>query len=125
MQTLLRHGNVPARERRLAVAGVGFGAFGQRVVASGMQPSRSRGYVQGMVRESGAGQPSQSACGVERCRKPPDTMSTSGGVRGGNREEPSYSIADVFIDLTETEAGIERLSATEMPHRLSDAILRD
>src|SRR5271157_2525620 len=92
MQTLLRHGNVPARERRLAVAGVGFGALGQRVVASGMQPSRSRGYVQEMVREAGAGQPSQPACGVERRRKPPDTMSTSGGVRGGDREEPSYSI---------------------------------
>jgi CRISPR-associated protein Csb1 len=34
-------------------------------------------------------------------------------------------IADVYIDLKDTEAGLERLSATEMPHRLSDAILRD
>jgi CRISPR-associated protein Csb1 len=33
--------------------------------------------------------------------------------------------ADVYIDLKDTEAGLERLSATEMPHRLSDAILRD
>lgn len=33
--------------------------------------------------------------------------------------------ADVYIDLSETEAGLKELSATEMPHRLSDAILRD
>ncbi len=33
--------------------------------------------------------------------------------------------ADVYVDLSETEAGIDRLSASEMPHRLSDAILRD
>lgn len=33
--------------------------------------------------------------------------------------------ADVHLDLSETEAGIAWLSATEMPHRLSDAILRD
>ncbi len=33
--------------------------------------------------------------------------------------------ADVYVDLRDTKAGLERLSATEMPHRLSDAILRD
>ena len=35
------------------------------------------------------------------------------------------TLADVYVDLSQTDAGIERLSATEMPHRLSDAILRD
>lgn len=33
--------------------------------------------------------------------------------------------SDVFVDLSGTEAGTASLSATEMPHRLSDAILRD
>jgi hypothetical protein len=37
----------------------------------------------------------------------------------------SIDFADVYIDLKDTEAGFDRLSATEMPHRLSDAILRD
>jgi CRISPR-associated protein Csb1 len=33
--------------------------------------------------------------------------------------------SDVYVELSGTEAGIDVLSATEMPHRLSDAILRD
>jgi CRISPR-associated protein Csb1 len=41
------------------------------------------------------------------------------------REAKAIDFADVYVDLSETEAGIDRLSATEMPHRLSDAILRD
>ena len=41
------------------------------------------------------------------------------------RNQGMIDFADVYIDLKDTEAGLERLSATEMPHRLSDAILRD
>jgi CRISPR-associated protein Csb1 len=41
------------------------------------------------------------------------------------RSRGVIDFADVYIDLTQTEAGLDRLSATEMPHRLSDAILRD
>ena len=41
------------------------------------------------------------------------------------RSESLIDFADVYLDLSGTEAGIARLSATEMPHRLSDAILRD
>ena len=41
------------------------------------------------------------------------------------RNAGSINFSDVFIDLKETDAGIDVLSATEMPHRLADAILRD
>jgi CRISPR-associated protein Csb1 len=41
------------------------------------------------------------------------------------RSAGRVDFADVYVDLTSTEAGIDRLSATEMPHRLADAILRD
>jgi CRISPR-associated protein Csb1 len=41
------------------------------------------------------------------------------------RSAGRVDFADVYVDLTLTEAGIDRLSATEMPHRLADAILRD
>jgi CRISPR-associated protein Csb1 len=41
------------------------------------------------------------------------------------REGGFIDFADVYVDLSETEAELRRLSATEMPHRLSDAILRD
>lgn len=35
------------------------------------------------------------------------------------------NFADIYVDLFGTEAAVKELSATEMPHRLSDAILRD
>jgi CRISPR-associated protein Csb1 len=35
------------------------------------------------------------------------------------------NFSDVYVDLSKTDAGMKVLSATEMPHRLSDAILRD
>ena len=41
------------------------------------------------------------------------------------REAGLIDFADVYVELADTEAGIDRLSATEMPHRLADAILRD
>jgi CRISPR-associated protein Csb1 len=41
------------------------------------------------------------------------------------RNRGLIDFADVYVDLSETEAGLKELSATEMPHRLSDAILRD
>ena len=41
------------------------------------------------------------------------------------RESGTIDLAYIYVDLSKTEAGIDRLSATEMPHRLSDAILRD
>lgn len=41
------------------------------------------------------------------------------------RHAGRVDFADVYVDLSGTSAGIDRLSATEMPHRLSDAILRD
>ena len=41
------------------------------------------------------------------------------------RRAEQINFADIFVDLSKTSAGIDRLSATEMPHRLSDAILRD
>jgi CRISPR-associated protein Csb1 len=41
------------------------------------------------------------------------------------RSAGRIDFADVYVDLSSTEAGIDRLSATEMPHRLADAILRD
>jgi hypothetical protein len=51
-----------------------------------------RSHARRMVRQSRAGAPHQPSCRVECCWKPPDTMSTSGGVRGGDREESPYSI---------------------------------
>jgi CRISPR-associated protein Csb1 len=43
------------------------------------------------------------------------------------RAAGTIDFADVYVDLSRTDAAAEvyRLSATEMPHRLSDAILRD
>ena len=41
------------------------------------------------------------------------------------RSKGLIDFADVYLDLSGTEADIARLSATEMPHRLSDAMLRD
>jgi CRISPR-associated protein Csb1 len=41
------------------------------------------------------------------------------------RNAGRINFSDVYIDLRDTDAGIDMLSATEMPHRLSDAILRD
>ncbi len=41
------------------------------------------------------------------------------------RHARQIDFADVYVDLSSTEAGIDGLWATEMPHRLSDAILRD
>ena len=41
------------------------------------------------------------------------------------RSAGQINFADVYVDLSGTEVGIGSLSATEMPHRLSDAILRD
>jgi CRISPR-associated protein Csb1 len=41
------------------------------------------------------------------------------------RNAGRINFSDVYIDLRDTDAGIAVLSATEMPHRLSDAILRD
>ena len=35
------------------------------------------------------------------------------------------NFSDVYVDLSGTATDISRISATEMPHRLSDAILRD
>lgn len=41
------------------------------------------------------------------------------------RAQGVVDFADIYVDLAGTKAGIARLSATEMPHRLADAILRD
>lgn len=41
------------------------------------------------------------------------------------RAAGEIDFSDVYVDLTGTEADIPMLSATEMPHRLADAILRD
>jgi CRISPR-associated protein Csb1 len=41
------------------------------------------------------------------------------------RNAGTIKFSDVYVDLSKTAAGLQRLSATEMPHRLSDAILRD
>ena len=43
------------------------------------------------------------------------------------RDAGLIKLADVYVDLSGTDAAVDRqlLSATEMPHRLSDAILRD
>jgi CRISPR-associated protein Csb1 len=41
------------------------------------------------------------------------------------RKAGLIDFSDVYVDLSDTNAGIDVLSATEMPHRLSDAILRD
>ncbi|MEE9586832.1 MAG: type I-U CRISPR-associated RAMP protein Csb1/Cas7u, partial [Hyphomicrobiaceae bacterium] len=41
------------------------------------------------------------------------------------RSTERIDFSDVYIDLRETVADLDVLSATEMPHRLSDAILRD
>ena len=43
----------------------------------------------------------------------------------GARASGLIKFSDVFVDLSGTEVGLSVLSATEMPHRLSDAILRD
>ena len=41
------------------------------------------------------------------------------------RKAGLIDFSDVIVDLSGTQAGLTSLSATEMPHRLSDAILRD
>jgi CRISPR-associated protein Csb1 len=41
------------------------------------------------------------------------------------RQAGRINFADIYVDLSDTDAGLNSLSATEMPHRLSDAILRD
>ena len=41
------------------------------------------------------------------------------------RAEGRINFADLYIDLSDTDSDLTELSATEMPHRLSDAILRD
>lgn len=41
------------------------------------------------------------------------------------RDAETISFSDIYVDLTRTASGLDRLSATQMPHRLSDAILRD
>jgi CRISPR-associated protein Csb1 len=41
------------------------------------------------------------------------------------RTAGTINFSDVYVDFSGTAADVQRLSATEMPHRLSDAILRD
>jgi CRISPR-associated protein Csb1 len=41
------------------------------------------------------------------------------------RDAGQMDFADIRVDLSRSDAGIDGLWATEMPHRLSDAILRD
>jgi CRISPR-associated protein Csb1 len=41
------------------------------------------------------------------------------------RAASTIKFSDIYVDLSKTTSGLDRLSATEMPHRLSDAILRD
>lgn len=41
------------------------------------------------------------------------------------RDAGEIDFSDVYVDLSDTDSDVAELSATEMPHRLSDAILRD
>src|ERR1700674_3485525 len=62
------------------------------MVASVRQSACQRSHDAAVVCEARARQPSSPSRRAPTCWKPPSTMSMLGGVRGGNREEPSYSI---------------------------------
>jgi hypothetical protein len=61
---------------------------GKRVVAHGRKPLGPRSHVHDLVRFARTGDSCQPSCRVERCQNPPDTISTSGGVRGETTRNP-------------------------------------
>src|SRR5215467_2997918 len=95
LQASLRHGAT-------GEGGTGPGAHGepQALAAWEQQRALTQHLMEEVARSARLGLVSLQAhqCRVAACWKPPSTMSTLGGVRGGDREESPYSILEISRD---------------------------
>ena len=89
---------LPRKTRGAGTQSMAVGTLGQGMVASVGQSARQRSHDAAVVCATRARQSPRPSCRAAICWKPPSTMSTLGGVRGGNREEPPYSIAHPTIN---------------------------
>src|SRR6202035_1662743 len=84
---------LPAPTRGLAAASPRASLARQRVVVPGQLAASEDCHGHCLVRRAGTDQSLGPPYGVERAEKPPwYATRTPGGVRGGDREEPPYSI---------------------------------
>src|SRR5260370_16177153 len=82
-----------APTRGLAAASPRAGLLRQRVVVPGQRAASKAGHDHRLVRRARIDQPVSPPYRVERSEKPPwYVVRMPGGVRGGDREEPSYSL---------------------------------
>src|SRR5215472_15187946 len=90
---------VPVSARGLAPAGAAAGLVRPRVVVPGQFASGEDRHEHRLVRSARLDQSDSPPYRVEHSGKPPwYAIRTPGGVRGGDREEPPYSILDRTSD---------------------------
>src|SRR5215472_12029468 len=95
MQAASGTATVPVSTRGLAVAGAAAGFVRPRVVVPGQLASGEDCHEHHLVRPPGLDQSDSPPYRVERSEKPPlYVIRMPGGVRGGNRKGPPYSIVD-------------------------------
>jgi hypothetical protein len=93
VQAAQRAAALPVPTRGLAAASPRAGLVRQRLVVLGQLATSEDCYGHRLVRRAGTDQSISPPSGVERAEKPPwCAIRTPGGVRGGDREEPPYSI---------------------------------
>src|SRR5215472_8838805 len=93
MQAASGTATVPVSTRGLAVAGAAAGFVRPRVVVPGQLASGEDCHEHHLVRPTGLDQSDSPPYRVERSGKPPwYVIRMPGGVRGGNRKGPPYSI---------------------------------
>src|SRR5271154_226837 len=86
-------GGVPSAIRGLAAASPRAALIRPRVVVPGQRAASKAGHEPRLVRCSGIGQSVSPPYRVKRSGKPPWYVTRMpGGVRGGDRKEPPYSI---------------------------------
>ena len=91
---------LPHEVRRAGKTGMAAGRLGQGMVASVRQSAGPRSHDVAVVCAARTRQSPSPSRRAASCWKPPSTMSTLGGVRGGNREESPYSIDDAARALS-------------------------